>query len=492
MNLETRTLAAWGYLCYKEDTFVFFSLFASTYMLELLFTVISWKHRGEAPRQTCFTFGISTSQDRSTFLEAVESLLDHIEMDLMAETRGRHPPTCLPVISSSEDRSSCITSNFCALPGQDDGGSGDDAGDGVLVLQVNRVMESLFLLVAQEWVGSISGHGAKNTATGRRPRVRGVANEGTILEEALHLTDLVFYAYERTLLCQRALVARSEDIAHVVAFFSCMGAAVDTTSVVLRSRSLEIPTGRNETMHALRLKPSFIGKSELAEPLKNVANIQDDCFIEEESAGGIVFSGDSSRGPAEESKTFTSNGRTDLSTSAAVSCLETILSTTIEEDLVSWMLVLYAQCRGELGQCVDGRQTGRATSESLDEDAEGCVTARNVLADVLLSLLCAQGCVNGLYAGAVDDNPSLRAKDVVSDGQSESLLDIIMGSAIAATREALCLVLRSWTHSCSEADETSLDQHAMTLLGTSADNGNVCKLVVSITYVRDTFFRALV
>lgn len=445
---------------------------------------IVWKHRVKPGRfALCFTFGISTSQDRSTFLEAVESLLDHIEMDLMAEARGRHPPPCLPIISSSEERSSCVTSNFGALPGQDDGGSGGGAGDGLLVLQVNRVMESLFLLVAQEWVGPIGGHGAKNTAAGRRPRVRGVANEGTILEEALHLTNLVFCAYERTLVCQRALVARSEDIAHVVAFFSCMGAAVDTTSAVLRSRSLGIPNGRNKTMYALGLKPSFIAESELAEPLKNV-EIQDDCLLEGVSAGGIVCSGDSSRGPAEESKTFTSNDRTDLSTSAAVSCLETILSTTIEEDLVSWMLVLYAQCRDELGQCGDGRLTGRATSESLDEDAEGCVTARKVLAEVLLSLLCAQGCVNGLYADAVEDNPSLRAKDVVNDRQGENLLDITMGSAIAATREALGLVLRSWTHSCSEADETSLDQHAMTLLGTSADNGNVCKLVVSITYVR--------
>lgn len=443
----------------------------------------------------CCTFEISTTQDRSTFVEAVESLLDHIEMDLMAEARGRHPRSSLPIISSSEERS-CIASNdqqrFGALPGQeDDGGSGGGDGDGLLGLQVNRVMESLFLLVAQEWVGPIGGLGAKNTAAGRHPRVRGVANEGTILEEALHLTDLVFRAYERTLVYQRALVARSEDIAHVVAFFSCMGAAVDTTSAVLRSRSLGIPNDRNDSMHALRLKPSFIEENELAGHVRNDEKIQDDCLFEGASAGDIVCSGDSFRGPTEESENFTSTDRVDFSTSAAVSCLETILSTTIEEDLVSWILVLYARCYDELSQCGDGRQTGRATSESLDEDAEGCATASGVLAEVLLSLLCAHGCINGLYTDAVDDNPSLPTKDVVSDGQGESLLDIIMGSAIATTREALSLMLRSWTHSCSEADETSLDQHAMSLLGTSADNGNICKLVVSIMYVRDTFFNAI-
>ena len=397
-------------------------------------------------------------------------------------------------MSLSDEQSSLILPPgdqraFGALMSQEDvdGGGGGD----LLALNVDRVMESLFLLIAQELDGSQGGNGS-NHLIGKRHRFRSVADDRTTSEEPYCLVNLVFRAYERTLPYLHALAARSEDFANVIAFVSCVGVAADAASAVLHNRLPRISSDCNDGRRALRVRPSFVGESELAELFQDghdLRSMQGSVhFFKEMKADDIDYSDD--QPPAEKRPLLESADRADPATSAASSCLETVLRTAVQGNVISWILGLYARCSDEVHQKSEGSKLGilnadstdpcRMPKQSVDADAECCATAREVLGEVLESLLFAQGWVNGLYADVHSEGLSRTTKSAVDDEQGDGRSDRVIRGAMTPIGDALGSVLRSWRSSCGDGGETiTLDHHALSLLGTSMDNGNVCKLVVS-------------
>lgn len=316
----------------------------------------------------------------------------------------------------------------------------DDDDDG-LVLQCTRVYESL-LLTAEDWaaVSSSSSQRREGGALGPSFQAavgRGCRREDDEKQESDLLADLVFAAYARTLRYQCNLIARSQHLAHDIAFLSCLGAAVDAASSVLlllrkrrRRREEEesagtgCENGRMESSYSsmlvLRVPPSFVGVHEIDRASANAP-------------------------PAEE-------------TSSAASCLQTVLSVAVEADVVSWVLDLYARCGGTEGSSAGG---GGACG----------TTTRELLVEVLQSFLYAQGWANGLCAHGADRPPYYRGD--CSDGGGG-----VMSDRFSTFGDTVRLVIKSWTAS-ADGVTSPLDQYAISLLGSNADNGDLCKLAVS-------------
>ncbi|CAM9160635.1 unnamed protein product, partial [Scytosiphon promiscuus] len=318
---------------------------------------------------------------------------------------------------------------------------------GDIILQCARIYESL-LHMAEEWVSS------REAALGR-PSV----------EEGVALADLVFGAYERTLPCQFDVVNSpgSRNLAHDVAFLSSMGAAVDAASAVLsckkRRREEAVGSGSSKSNSCNRsgmprpapfldARPSFIHVEELL-----------DDFCAPAAEGSLLRAGEIDSTPA--------------------SCLQTVLRMTVERDIVSWMLDLYAQC----GSATPDRAVDpRTSSQTFDGGNETCgATTRELLAEVLQSFLYAQGWVNGLRAHGLDCPPHTHERDD----------DNIGDSTFGATVHSL---LKSWVASGSTYDGKTplpLDQYVMSRLGTRADNGGLCKVAALLVSLSPSFLGVL-
>eukprot|EP00903_Cladosiphon_okamuranus_P005498 g5479.t1 len=372
---------------------------------------------------------ISLSKDRGQFLDAVAVLLDQLEEHL---ARAAHKDS----LQAPAEAAAPSPSEPVRLPATRRQQEYRDDDDG-LILQCTRVYESL-LHTAEDWVssqrGSAPGVGPPLQVAGRRFRRGEQEEEG---KEGDFLADLVFAAYACTLRYQCVLVARSHHLTHDVAFLSCLGAALDAASSVLFSDKLQRGEesagagsngGRAESSSPpLRVRPSFVGVRQ----------------VEDHTAADA---------PAV--------------TSTAASCLETVLSVAVDADVVSWMLELYARC-GTVGS-------------SSGDGGDACgATTRELLVEILQSFLFAQGWANGLCAHGVPDGPSCRGD--CSDGDGG-----VLTSGFSTFGDTVRLVVKSWSAS-GEGIQSSLDHYALSLLGTNADNGNLCELVALLVSLSPTF-----
>ncbi|CAM9827019.1 unnamed protein product [Ectocarpus sp. 6 AP-2014] len=414
---------------------------------------------------------ISLSKDRGNFLDAVKVLLEHLEEDLecaacldfQKQQRQQQQAHMLSPGEGMCDKSGGGRSWPGQQEGQDDGG---------LVLQCARVYESL-LHTAEEWVSSLgstvggtSCQASAAAAAAAANRFGGGGRRGIRGEESVGLADLVFGSYERTLSYQCNLIAQSENLAHDVAWLSCLGAAVDATSAVLfhkRQREEAAARGgrtsKNGTMGSwqlLNVRPSFVNTQELDR----------DC-----SGGSSASSGGAGGGEQEYS---IAPGEVSI----PASCLETILKVVVEADVVSWMLDLYARCGGDTSSGGTTTHSSQSSERSSDVvDAHGATTCA-LLMEVLQSLLDAQGWVNGVCAHGAD-RPSHEME---------------CGGRGSTFGETVRLMLQSWTtRGVSGAEEVHmpLDQHVMSQLGKRADNGDLCKLVVLLVSVSPSFLGVL-
>lgn len=403
-------------------------------------------------------------QDRGSFVDAVRVLLDHLEEDLECAARldSLQTPAEEVVASSTGIRSADQPGSCPQEEGRRD--------DGGLVLQSALVYESL-LHTAEEWASS---HGASLGRTpfgqaGRRRGGGGLSFRGMEQEEeeGEAFADLVFAAYERTLCYQFALVARSENLGHDVAFLSCLGKAVDAISSVLfhkRRRREEAAaqgsfdggsgTGGSSWQFVL-VRPSFVGALEAGDVPGDDSHDVDG--VDVDGRQGLQASDDAG---------------------AASSCLETVLRVAVEADVVSWVLDFYVRCGAPAGGArTDSSQTLEEGEGSQDDGGSACGAAtRELLLEVLLSILYAQGWVNGLCDHDAG-RPFQRGEGPGGDGGVGS-------NAFSSFEDAVRVVVQSWTASGASIDGEEvvflpLDQHALSLLGTNADSGDLCKLVVS-------------
>lgn len=425
-------------------------------------------------------------QDRGEFIGAVEALLGYLEEDLMhaASSVYNQPeistPTCVERVSSLIGPADLPDASVEQDQHSDDG----------LLVETARVMESLLHLV-EEWVASQGCLGSLSQPTRHCANIGGDGKYTR--EEGVALSDLVFGAYERSLAHQYELTARSGNFSHGIAFLSCMGAAIDATSAALRRR-LEEATSSKDGMAALlhkSVRPFFFGAEE------RISLAQEDGFVQ-------TFDEDIDRGAGEASdcqgmqeERLASAELRDTVNPASASytlCLETILKTAVETDTISWVLKLYARCEAAIytsaephvhrmgGSGFDDVETEVTSSQSPTEvhDTLACfTTTRELLAEVLHSFLYAQGWINGLCAGGVD---GLSQVDQVDAGSGVDGIhpDATSASLDSPFGETVRLVLQSWNAAEESGRETmALDQHAISLLGTSADNGNLLKLAVS-------------
>ncbi|CAM9618499.1 unnamed protein product [Ectocarpus fasciculatus] len=416
---------------------------------------------------------ISLSKDRGNFLDAVGLLLEHLEEDLecaacLDSQKQQRQQQQAHMLSSGEGV--CDQSRGGRQwPGQQEG---DDDGD--LVLQCARIYESLFH-TAEEWVSSqgstVGGPSFQASAAAAANRFGAGGRRGTRSEESVGLADLVFGSYERTLSYQCNVIARSENLAHDVAWLSCLGAAVDATSAVLfhKRRREETATSGGRTSKSgttgswqlLNMRPSFVNTQELDRDCVGFPGVGSSG-----GCGGAVGGGEQEHSivPGE--------------VSIPASCLETILRVVVEADVVSWMLDLYARCGGDAsadGTTTHSSQLSERRSDG--EDAYGATTCE-LLMEVLQSLLYAQGWVNGLCAHGTD-RPSHKTE---------------CGGRDSTFGETVRLMLQSWTaRGVSGAEEvpSPLDQHVMSQLGKRADNGDLCKLVALLVSVSPSFLGVL-
>lgn len=403
-------------------------------------------------------------------MEAVEVLLDYLEEDVVraACSDSQQECTSTPAAPSSLVGSAdqprvgaCLNHS----DGHDDGG---------LILQCARVYESL-LHTVEEWIPS-------QGITVGEPSFQGLPKGYRRDEEGIALADLVFGAYERTLSCQCSLITRSENLVHDIAFLSCIGAAIDASSAVLffqnwrREEAASAAVASSDTSsrckvgmaessrHLFHIRPSFVRAHEL--DLASVGVPGD--------GGPGRHGGGHGGGGYREQEGLLVNG--EVSTPA--SCLETILTVAVEADLVSWMLDLYARCGGGLSNGGTKAHSSQQTFEGLSDGDDGAcgTTTRELLVEVLQSFLHAQGWVNGLCANGADRPP----RNDEGGGRGGG---VVSGASNSTFGQTVGLVVQSWTTTVISGNKeevpTPLDQYAISLLGTTADNGDICKLAAS-------------
>lgn len=355
-----------------------------------------------------------------------------------------------------------------------------------LLVQTARVMESLLHLV-EEWVASQRCLESSSQPTRHCANIGGDGEYTR--EESAALSNLVFGAYERSLAHQYEVTARSGNFAHEVAFLSCLGTAIDATSAVLRRRRQETISSRGgvTALQHIPVRPCFFEAQEL------ISLVQEDGGLLQTTDGGVArCAGEVSDCQRMKEGRVASTELRDTTNPAATSCsscLETILRTAVEADTVSWILRLYTRCgvaisgssephlRRLWGNSFEDIGTEVTSSQSPKErdDNLACLTAtRELLADTLHSILYAQGWINGLFAGGVD-GPSQTGHIGVGSGG-----DVMSATLDSPFGETVRLVLRRWNATEKNGREpVAIDQHAMSLLGTSADNGHLLKLAVS-------------
>lgn len=345
-------------------------------------------------------------------------------------------------------------------------------------------MESL-LYIADEWVLAQNYIGSGEEA--RRFR-SGAAGKSDLHEDGRILAEIVFSAYGRTLTYQHELVARSDILAHGIAFVSCMGAAIDAASAVLHKQSRE-SANKDAAMIRVRVKPFFLRAQELTDFMQDSHSypghqnsreyrVRDDggswgCTDDWGMEGVVV-------------------ALTDPTDKSAASCLETIFETTVDAHILSWLLNLCTRCLGTSAGRAKGCHGGgshRADSkttegasrslqqQSHDDDNTDFVSPGELLVEVLQSLLYAQGWINGLCTHGIDRPVHARQGPAGSRGDTRRVGMTTSRDEMEPTfSETARFVLKSWTTSSGES--VPLDQHVLSLLGTNADNGQLCKLAV--------------
>lgn len=341
-------------------------------------------------------------------------------------------------------------------------------------------MESL-LFMADEWVLAQDYPGSCEEP---RRFKSGAVGGYDLREEGRILAEIVFSAYGRTLTYQHELVARSDKLTHGIAFVSCVGAAIDAASAVLHKQCGEA-ANKAATLARVRVKPFFLR----ARGLMDFMQVNHSCpgrqngteYLADDGSGTWGCLGDW----AVEGERVALTDPTDKS---AASCLETIFETTVNADMLSWLLNLYTRCRGTTTGRVDGRHGGgscgarrmaaegaaRSLQQS-DDNNTHCDSPSELLAEVIQSLLYAQGWINGLCTHGVD-RPVHARQGPVGSREDAGRVSIMRDGMESTFSETARFVLESWT--ASRGKSIPLDQHVLSLLGTSADNGQLCKLAV--------------
>lgn len=362
----------------------------------------------------------------------------------------------------------------------------DHHRDGGFILQVLRVMENL-LHITEEWM--LSQEGCPGLSRAARRSGNGAVGGLDTGEDGIALANLVFGTYERTVRCQHNLVARSKHLAHSIAFMSCMGAAVDVTLAVAQKRGEEAANGKDDrgSLHPPHLRPSFLGAQKhmgIAHDHFGSGWLRAVCGT---GLAGATHDVDNALLASMEP-----SATTDPAVAVSAACLEAILRMTVDEDIVSWLLDLHAQCDGGMTAGVEEHLHRRSSvgsiaaeppssqsNERVNGDTACCTTPRELLAEVLQSLLYAQGWVSGLCTDAVNSPLHGRQHVIgnVADGGRND--NVIMGASDSTFGETICSVLQSWSATGgSGGDAMPMDQYIISLLGTSADNGDLCKVVV--------------
>ena len=421
-------------------------------------------------------------QNRGDFIAAVEVLLGFLEKDLIRAASSRYKqqrtstPTCAgrvsPLIGSADLPNASVDQ--------------DQHSYGGLLVQTARVMEGLLHLV-EEWVTSQVGPDSLSQPT---RQCANIGSDGKFTrEEGVALSDLVFGAYERTLAHQYQVTVRSGNFAHDIAFLSCMGTAIDATSAALRRQRREITSSRGgmAALHHMSVRPCFFRDQEL------ISLAQEDGGLIQTSDEAVGRrTGEVGDGQCMQEGRVASTKLRDTTNPAATSyssCLETILRMAVEADTVSWILRLYTRCGVAISasaephrRCVGGNsfedvETEVASLQSpkeTDGNLACCTTTREMLADILHSFLYAQSWISGLCTGEIDGLSQMGQAGVGSGG------DVMSGTLDSPFGETVRLVLRTWNATEGSSRETvAIDQHAISLLGTSADDGNLLKLAVS-------------
>lgn len=432
----------------------------------------------------------SIKQDQTKFIDAVAILLDSLEENLLRATCSEYPEVDLPSHPGGGPLPSGSSNllNLNVLPGQ------DRHGDGHLIYQATRVLESLLHLV-EDW-SSLQGCPQSSSKAGRRSAVddaRGIKGH----KGSSDFQELVFGVYERTLRCQYNVVTMSGCLSHSLAFVSCMGTAIDAASAILNKQWMESVNNGvyPASFHIPYVKPSFLGAQELA---NLVQNCQGSIRLSDDGGNSgdcsVVNTAGSDLAGASHNVKF--GDTTDTSVTSPASCLETTLRTILEADVVSWLLNVYKQCEGSMtpsagehlyhtdyGNVQDAvaEVVSSQLSEGSDDYEICCATTRDLIAEVLQSLLYTQGWANGLCSLGADGHSQMSQRNVGKGGHErhcESMGGSMLGSEFKKT---VRFVLQSWTtRSEDSAELMPLDQYVISQLGTSEDNGDLCKLAVGL------------
>lgn len=363
-----------------------------------------------------------------------------------------------------------------------------------LLLHAARAVESLLRMV-ERWV--LSGYpgfsrGNHRSGVGRRSSTN---KDITLGEPGISLADLVFGSYERILVNQHELTVRSDSIGHSIAFASCIGGAIDCISAVLESKDVHARfIGTRSSCSGGNVRRAYLAT---AHRERNIGR------------GGDEH-GDDGEHCSKDEKVFGEN-ETDVESeysaaaATASSCLESILATAIASDLIVYLLDLYMRCGGNYGaQDVDTGMRIAMTSvgvtrltqqsapqESDDEGGPGhySTAARKLLTEVLQSLLFVQGWVNGLCSndadrplharGSAENNVSVSFASDGSSGAGAGGASSTEKGSFPGLSETLRHVLPLWD-SRRDQHAVPFDHHVISLLGTDADNGSLCKLMVSL------------
>lgn len=345
---------------------------------------------------------------------------------------------------------------------------------------------------------------------------RAQQDAGASDDETDRLASEVFGSYERTLASQCAMSFSSVSVAYGIAFASCVGAAIDASCSLLNCRGGLGPAGDSITTSGSDICADTRSLSLTATPEAGLARRgpgTDPLGTE----GGVFPMDDDNESRGLKRKMATARRDNDgqehrSGAVAAASCLGSVLAMAASSSLVDWLLDLYSRCgdgggggggsnsgdeemsegahddhpdgvslRGEPRSLAGVLQAGTSLGRPLglsDETSDPWSETRELLVEVLESLIFAQGWTNALAsydsdrplagrADGVTDPTALGARDEAVDGEAGS-------SSLSKTTRVL---LSSWA-AAGSGRESSLDAHVIALLGTEADDGNLCKLVV--------------
>lgn len=448
-------------------------------------------------------------QDPENLFDAIAQLLERIEDTLQCTTQEASgyaaPAPPLAVEAASPTRPcKCSPSNAGRLSGGGTTGEDVDRVD-ALLLNLSRVMESLLRMV-EEWI--LTGYPGVSGMRGGGVGCRSSSHGNVPGEPGILLAELVFGSYERILLDQHNLTARSDSFGSGIAFASCVGVAIDSILAVLDDKAVSTRWTLNGGSFGVA-RDVCSHSNRRSSRLATVPRDRDvggrDQYGRRRSDGVGIGRGYSEEGRMVEGMEVNAADDHGPDSSpapdAATLCLDTILTTVVAFDLVVWLLDLYKRCGINFDANDDEDTDTRVAMSGVvvalppkqpvpveSDDGIGPGTrAKKLLAEVLQSLLYAQGWVNGLCSPDTDCPVHTRGTTTnsVTDGfggdgrggdtgrENSNEMELSPGLAETVKR-----VLPTW-HSQHHQQSVPFDHHVISLLGTGEDNGGLCKLVVS-------------